>query len=186
MSSAAAEHLAALAFDHAPVGIVLTEARIIRACNNLFASMFGYRKDELIGQSFRILYASRLEFEQMRDVGIEALKTKGAYSDERLMPRRDGTFFWCRVRVHTFYPDEPLRRTVLSFADISDTRPTIALTVRERQIVQGLMRGHTSKEIARTLDLSPRTVEEHRARLLAKFDARNVAGLLARLTGFES
>lgn len=175
--------LSAIAFDHAPIGIVLTEERIIRACNLRFAHLFGYEREELVGQSFRMLYASREEFEQIRDVGLEALKSTGRYSDERLMPRRNGSFFWCRVRVHTFFPDEPLRRVILSFADLSDVRPTIALTPRERQIIQRLMQGLTSKEIGRQLAISPRTVEEHRARLLAKFDVRNVAGLLARLTG---
>ena len=180
----AAEDLSALAFDFAPIGIVLTEERIIRACNSTFAGMFGHQPDDLIGQSFRMLYASHKEFEQIRDVGIEALKTTGKYSDERLMPRRDGTLFWCRVRVHTFYPEDPLRRAILSFADISEVRPAISLTSRERQIVQCLARGLTSKETGRHLSISPRTVEEHRARLLAKFEVKNVAGLLARLTGY--
>lgn len=177
--------LDALAFEHAPIGIVLTEDRIIRACNRAFAEMFGYERDELIDQSFRMLYPSNKEFEAIREVGFEALRETGRYADERVMPRRDGTLFWCRVRVTTFFPDEPLKRVILTFADISETRPDIALTLRERQIVNGLAQGKTSKEIGRDLDISPRTVEEHRARLLAKFEVRNVAGLVARLTGYQ-
>ena len=38
--------------------------------------------------------------------------------------------------------------------------------------------GRTSKEIARMLDVSPRTVEAYRARLLKKCGAANVAELL--------
>lgn len=185
MSPAMAEDLSALAFDFAPIGIVLTEERIIRACNQTFAAMFGYQVEDLIDQSFRMLYSSHKEFEQIRDVGIESLKSTEKYSDERLMPRHDGTLFWCRVRVHTFDPENPLRRTILSYADISETRPVISLTVRERHIVQQLTRGLTSKEIGRNLSISPRTVEEHRARLLAKFEVKNVASLLARLMGYE-
>ncbi len=185
MQNLAVDDFSALAFEHAPVGIVLTEERVIRTCNTTFADMFGYAADELIGQSFRMLYASHREFEAIRDIGFEALKTSGKYSDERLMPRRDGTLFWCRFRAHTFFPEEPLKRAILSFADISATRASISLTLRERQIVQCLARGLTSKEIGRQLDISPRTVEEHRARLLGKFDVRNIAGLLAKLTGYE-
>jgi DNA-binding CsgD family transcriptional regulator len=43
--------------------------------------------------------------------------------------------------------------------------------------------GRTSKEIARTLAISPRTVEAYRARLLKKYSAGNVAELLSNLGG---
>ena len=38
--------------------------------------------------------------------------------------------------------------------------------------------GLSSKEVGRSLDISPRTVEFHRANLLKKFGARNTAELL--------
>lgn len=174
-----------LAFEYAPIGIVLTEDRVIRQCNQQFAAMFGYAREELIGHSFRMLYASNREFETIRDVGFKALKEAGRYVDERLMPRRDGTIFWCRVRAFTFDADVPLARTILTFADISDTRPAIAMTNRERQVVKCLARGLTSKETARELQLSPRTVEDYRARLIRKFEVRNFSGLMARLAGFS-
>ncbi len=175
--------LCALAFDDAPVGIVLTENRVIRACNSTFASIFGYEKEELLGQSFRVLYASNEEFEQMRDIGLKTLREGRPYSDERIMPRRDGSLFWCRVRAHSPTPDDPLRRTILTYADLSERRPYVALSVRERQIVLYLSGGKTSKEIARRLGISPRTVEYYRARLLKKFRVSNVTELLAHLGG---
>ena len=94
------EMLNELAFESAPVGIVLTENRIIRACNRTFATIFGYDKEELIDQSFRVLYASNEEFDQMRDIGLKTLREGRPYSDERIMPRKDGSLFWCRVRAH--------------------------------------------------------------------------------------
>lgn len=178
--------LALTAFLHAPIGLVLTEERVIRVCNQAFAEMFGYTPEDITGQSFRMLYADHAEFERIRTIGFDSLAATGRYSDERLMPRRDGTLFWCRVRVATQFRDAPLKRVVLSFADLSDVRPVTALTIRERQVIQGLVKGMTSKEIGRQLELSPRTVEEHRANLLAKFDVRNVAGLLAKLGGIDA
>ncbi len=179
------EDLERLAFEFAPVGIVLTEDRIIRQCNRQFATMFGYERDELVGHSFRMLYASSREFDAVREVGFKALREAGRYMDERLMPRRDGSIFWCRVRVFTFDTEAPLARTILTFADISDMRPAIALTNRERHVVKCLARGLTSKETARELNLSPRTVEDYRARLIKKFEVRNFSGLMARLAGFS-
>lgn len=42
------------------------------------------------------------------------------------------------------------------------------LTPRERDVLQGLVRGHPNKTIAYDLDISPRTVEIHRANLMTK------------------
>ena len=180
------DDLSLIAFMNAPVGLVLTAERVIRVCNTAFAEMFGYTVEELSGQSFRMLYADHSEFERIRTIGFDALAATGRYSDERLMPRRDGSLFWCRVRAATQFRDAPLKRVVLSFADLSDARPVKALTLRERQVIQCLVKGMTSKEIGRELKLSPRTVEEHRANLLSKFEVRNVAGLLAKLGGIEA
>jgi two-component system response regulator FixJ len=49
-----------------------------------------------------------------------------------------------------------------------------ALTPRERDVLEGLVRGHPNKTIAYDLDISPRTVEIHRANLMGKL---NVASL---------
>ncbi|MGR3634305.1 MAG: LuxR C-terminal-related transcriptional regulator [Shimia sp.] len=170
-----------LAYEAAPVGIVVTEHRVIRACNRSFAEMLGYARQALVGQSFRLLYGSTAEFEQVRDIGMAPLRRDNAYSDERMMRRADGGQIWCRFRAQTLTPAEPLARLVMSFAVIQDG-PPVSLSQRERQVVGGLGRGMTSKEIARELGLSPRTVEDVRARLLKRFEVRNAAELLAHLT----
>jgi non-specific serine/threonine protein kinase len=53
------------------------------------------------------------------------------------------------------------------------------LTAREREILQLLVRGLTSKEIATELVLSVRTVEHHRANVFAKLGTRGRAELVA-------
>lgn len=175
--------LSVIAFQNAPIGLVVTESRVIKGCNPAFAEMFGFAVEELLEQSFAILYPSMEEFERIRDVGVEPLKRTNRYSDERIMARKNGTLFWCRVRGHSLTrDDDPLRRAVWSFADLSKTRNVLNLSGRERQIVMHLGEGRTSKEIARTLDISPRTVESYRARLLKKYNAHNVAELLSHLS----
>lgn len=56
-----------------------------------------------------------------------------------------------------------------------------ALTPRERQIVGYVAAGQPNKVIAIDLGISLRTVEAHRARILAKLDARNAMQLACRL-----
>jgi two-component system response regulator NreC len=50
-----------------------------------------------------------------------------------------------------------------------------ALSEREREVLQLLAEGETSKEIARALGLKPKTVENHRARILDKLGVVNSA-----------
>ncbi|MEP2530164.1 PAS and helix-turn-helix domain-containing protein [Shimia sp.] len=170
-----------LAYDAAPVGIVLSEQRVIRACNAAFAEMLGYDRSDLVGQSFRVLYGTVEEFDRVRDIGLAPLQETHVYTDERMMRRRDGSQIWCRFRAHSLTPEDPLAQLVMTFAVISDSPPG-ALSARERQVVGGLGRGLTSKEIARELGLSPRTVEDVRARLLKRFGVRNATELLGQLT----
>lgn len=172
-----------LAFELAPIGIVVTENRVIRSCNNCFAAMFGYVPEELKDRSFEVLYPSSEEFAKIKDVGVETLRESNQYLDERIMARRDGTLFWCRVRGYTMTRDDPLQKAVWSFADLSSTRPYQGLTTRERQIVMHIGEGRTSKEIARILEISPRTVEVYRAKLLKKFGVKNMVELLQRAGG---
>ncbi len=61
------------------------------------------------------------------------------------------------------------------------------LTDRERDVLVGLVAGHTNKIIAETLDISPRTVEIHRANLMEKLEAPSLSTVLriAFAAGFE-
>lgn len=52
------------------------------------------------------------------------------------------------------------------------------LTPRERQVLGEIVRGLSNKEAGRTLAISPRTIEVHRARIMQKLGARNAADLV--------
>ena len=170
-----------LVFDFAPIGLVVTENRVIRACNPAFARMFGYDTEELIDQVFARLYPTQEEFVNIRNRGVKELRETNSYWDERVMMRKSGDLFWTRVRGHSFTQEDPLARAVWSFADLSDTRPYQALTRREREVFSLMGEGKTSKEIALKLGMSHRTVEVHRSRLLKKFQVSNTAGLFQSL-----
>jgi DNA-binding NarL/FixJ family response regulator len=51
------------------------------------------------------------------------------------------------------------------------------LTPRERQVLIGVAKGHTNREIALQLGIGHRTVETHRESLMRKLGVRTVAGL---------
>ncbi len=52
------------------------------------------------------------------------------------------------------------------------------LTPRQREILQLIAEGHTSKGIARALDLSTKTVEAHRAQIMERLNIHDLAGLV--------
>lgn len=71
----------------------------------------------------------------------------------------------------------------IAFHVTSDEVPTQAdasLSSRERQIVAAIVAGQTNKEIAHHLQISPRTVEWHIARLFARLGVRSRVELVVR------
>ena len=84
--------------------------------------------------------------------------------------RRNKTFFTSRVAqmiLDGFLKGEPHTRE----ADRAATR----LTPRQREIVQLLAEGKSSKEVAVALDLSVKTAETHRANIMRKLDCHSVS-----------
>jgi DNA-binding CsgD family transcriptional regulator len=58
-----------------------------------------------------------------------------------------------------------------------------SLTPRERMTLAQIVRGASSKEAARILDVSPRTIEFHRTNIMRKLGAKNIADLVRRVLG---
>jgi len=171
----------------APVGMCVSQNRVIRACNDALAQMFGYRRVELIGQSFQILYPSPDEFERTGARISPIMSAKGIYSDERIMKRSSKELFWCHVSGRSLVTNDPHAAGIWTFEDLSEKRPVTAeLTPREREIAALLVEGKTSKQIGKQVGLSPRTVEMHRAKLMRKFSAATSSELVHRLLGMSA
>ncbi|WP_114961247.1 PAS and helix-turn-helix domain-containing protein [Tritonibacter mobilis] len=171
------------AFDYAPVGLALLEHRIIKRCNLQFADTFGATPAELCELPIAALYPSVEDYQRIGEILQMPESQSGFYHDERIMRRTSGVLFWCRVRGRSMDGARPFQTGVWSFADLSDERPVVSLTPREREVAILTCRGLSAKEIGLKLDLSYRTVETHRARLLDKFNARKLPELVAKLSG---
>ncbi len=177
-----------LAFNMAPVGLVLSRNRAIMDCNEHVCEMFGAAREQLIGQSFQVLYPSVDEYERTGARITPILNRSGTYADNRIMKRLDGRFkgeaFWCHVTGRALNRNAPHEAGIWSFEDLSATRPVQAeLTAREREVAAHLMQGLTSKQIGKVLTISHRTVEIYRARLMRKYKASTTADLVHKLMG---
>ena len=58
-----------------------------------------------------------------------------------------------------------------------DSMRALELSLRQKQVLQLVAEGKTTKDISRTLDLSEYTVENHRRHIMKKLNIKSVAGL---------
>ena len=171
-----------LAYDFAPVALCLTQHRTITNCNRAFLELFGFKAGELTGQSIAQLYPSPEEYQRIGQPGYPQMEHGGRYQDERLMRRSDGALIWCRARGQAVDAQDPAAASAWSFEALSQTLPDVQrLSPREREVVALVAQGLSSKEMARQLGLSPRTVEMHRAHLRLKLGAPSTPRLLRLL-----
>ena len=88
-----------------------------------------------------------------------------------------------------FHDQELLDRIQHALADYRESQDELALkkdvqknyeklTPREKEVMEAVVRGHANKVIAMDLELSQRTVEIHRARVMEKMQARSLASLV--------
>ena len=175
-----------LAFDLAPVGMVLSRNRTIVDCNQRLCDMFGATREQLIGQSFVLLYPSADEYERTGQRIAPILNANGVYADDRVMKRVGGRLqgetFWCHVTGRALKRESPHEAGIWTFEDLSARKPVKAeLTAREREVAAHLMDGLTSKAIGRALGISHRTVEIYRVKLMRKYQAGSAADLIQKL-----
>jgi FixJ family two-component response regulator len=76
------------------------------------------------------------------------------------------------------HPMASMRRPAAAARQRGTAPQVDLLTHREMEVVAGLVRGLTNKQIGQELGISHRTVEIHRARLMRKLGAATLAGLL--------
>jgi PAS domain S-box-containing protein len=170
------------AFEFAPIGLVLSRHRLMIDCNRAALAMFRAEREQLIGQSFRVLYPTQGEYERTGERIIASLDTNGRYADERVMRRVDGELFWCHVWGHALDTADPHAAGIWSFEDLSSRRSLkLEFTPREREIAALLIEGLTSKMVGKRLGISPRTVDVYRARLMRKVGASTTAELVHKL-----
>ena len=120
-----------------------------------------YESDELIRQ---VLEAGARGFLLKSDAGQNLLLAVEAL-------QRRATFFTARAA--TMMLDGYLHRNI-----DPDNSVKGRLTAREREVVQLLAEGNSSKEAAVLLNLSVKTIETHRTNVMHKLDIHSVAGLV--------
>lgn len=79
---------------------------------------------------------------------------------------------------HRYLSPKVSSRIIEAINDRGTDPEEVTLTARQRDVLYWLVKGKTNKEIAFKLNLSVKTVDAHRAKLMARLNIRDVAGLV--------
>jgi len=120
------------------------------------------------------MYAGEEYFQMALDAGAAGYLLKDADRAELELALRTV------ARGEPYLTPDVAQYAVTSFRNPKTRKdsPLAALTSRQREILQLMAEGHTSREIARRLSLSTRTVESHRADIMERLDVHNLPGLV--------
>jgi FixJ family two-component response regulator len=152
-------------YDHTRAGCLLLDVRLRRSSEGLDL------QDELRRREVRlpiIILTGR------GTVPISVRALKGGAVDFLQKPAPPKVLL---ERVHAAIDNDRQRRAAAAEAVVVAERLAL-LTAREREVLELLLAGKTSKEIATALKLSIRTVEGHRRMVLSKARVRSTAQLV--------
>ena len=82
------------------------------------------------------------------------------------------------ARGETYLSPAMSKHVVEDYVRRSGAEPAPSLTPRQREVLQLVAEGRSTKEIAARLGLSVKTVETHRTQLMARLDIHDIAGLV--------
>lgn len=171
-----------IGFMYAPEATLVLSNRIILRANHRAQSVFGWSIREIEGQSMRVLYPAQTDFEIIGEKARRAMQTDPVYRDTRFMRRKDGEVVWMEAHGAALDQNDPQELAIWSYRAVAEEHSRgHGLTIAEARVARYLVNGFTSKEMARSLGCSPRTVEVHRANMIIKFGVRNTSELIAKL-----
>ncbi|MDH2239461.1 LuxR C-terminal-related transcriptional regulator [Pigmentiphaga sp. GD03639] len=172
--------LAALASLFSPVPTCLTTRRSVLWCNDRFAELLDYELPEISGQSLRSFYDNESEYDARGRQGIVAFAASPHCETIVHWRTRTGSALLIKAFGRSLDAKDPFAKMVWALYPAQQDTSMGGLPRRQKEVLALLRKGLTSKEIARTLQISPRTVEKHRAQLLERAGVANTAALISR------
>ena len=105
-----------------PVGIGLVIERKLNWANETMYRLVGYKKNELLGQSARILYTDDKTYRQIGHKLYTELAVSGTGQVETRWVRKDHTVFDCMLRACLLNPADPSRGQIVAVHDMSEAK----------------------------------------------------------------
>ncbi len=109
----------------APIGIGINANRVILEANERFCEITGYPRDEIIGQSTRLLYPDDATFEQVGELRKKRRGPDQLFEVETKFKRKDGVIIDVLIRSSPMYTDEDAKSFVFTVQDITRQKESI-------------------------------------------------------------
>ncbi len=146
-----------------------------RGCLLTDARMPGIGGLELIGQLNKMQSSLRvIVITAYGDIGMAVSAMKAGAIDFLQKPASQKELLDCVERALNYSPDHPEYSSIRQTA----TAKVESLTARQREILQLVLAGSPSKNIAADLRISQRTVDNHRAAIMRKTEAKSLSALI--------
>ena len=165
-------------FDNAPGAMVITDiaGNIVRA-NQSFAERLGYAPADLHGRAIAEITAG----DENAALVQELLANEQQSVSDRRYRTRDGRLVWARE--HSALRRDPsgkARYVLTHIHALSEAGmdPLARLSRREREVLELVVAGRTSKEIAARLGISQGSVDTYRSRIMRKLGLEDLPGLV--------
>ncbi|MBN1691980.1 MAG: PAS domain S-box protein [Dehalococcoidales bacterium] len=108
-------------FSAAPIGIALLVDRVFTEVNDSFCEMVGYNRDELLGQSSRMVYPSDEEFERVGKK-YRGLSPSETGSVETVFMHKDSTILNVILSTAPLDPDDHSKGVTVTVLDITERK----------------------------------------------------------------
>ncbi len=105
-----------------PVGIGVVKDRVFTEVNETMLRLTGYSRDELVGQSSRLLYPSDAEFERVGREKYAQIRALGVGAIETCWRRKDGAICDIILSSARTDPDDPDQGVTFSAQDITQRK----------------------------------------------------------------
>lgn len=131
------------------------------------------------------MHTDQISVERMLEAGAKGYVLKSSSLQEMLIAMRHVANGYCYISPEVM---TPLLNRFLNRESPDRVETTSSLSTRENEVLQLIAEGLTSKGIAALLNISPRTVDNHRQNIMARLNITTVAGLtkFALRTGLTS
>jgi len=132
------EALESSILDSIPQAVVGLHERRINFANHAVNIIFGWRREELIGKSIKMIYRSDEEADAIGEIFYTVLKRQRTYETEYPCRRKDGQDILCRMKASRIGEELREKRIVVTFEDITAQKKAQEELERSRQELRNL------------------------------------------------